>query len=75
MAGKLSVVLVDVLFKNEACRSDMIDIMSKMIEYLGTDYPEDDRLLSEGDVLHVTCECQLSALHHRMNGDSIHERL
>ena len=73
MAGKSTAVLVDVLFKNEACRSDMIDIMTKMIDYLGSDYPEEHRLLSGGDQL--TCERQVCARRHRMNGDTIRERL
>lgn len=73
MAGKSSVVLVDVLFKNEACRSDMIDIMSSMIGYLGSEYPDDHRLLSGEDQL--TCERQVGSRHHVMNGDTRQERL
>ena len=73
MAEKSSVVLVDVLFKNEACRSDMIDIMSNMIGYLGSEYPEEHKLLSGGDQL--TCERQVSSKSHVKNGDTKNERL
>ena len=38
MATKSDVVLVDVLLKNEATHKDMIDIMSAMHGYLGSEY-------------------------------------
>ena len=73
MSTKSDVVVVDILYKNEACRTDMIDIMAKMQEYLGKDYPSHDRLLSAGDQL--TCERQVGAQMHRKDGDSVGERL
>lgn len=59
--------------KNETKHSDMIDIMSQMQDYLGPDYPDDCRVLSGGDQL--TCERQVGAQRHRMDGDTIRERL
>lgn len=73
MAAKSNVVVVDVLLKNEACHSDMIDIMATMQEYLGKEYPEDRRLLSGDDQL--TCERQVGAQRHRMDGDTVRDRL
>ena len=73
MSTKSDVVVVDILYKNEASRTDMIDIMIKMQEYLGSDYPNDHRLLSAGDQL--TCERQVGAQMHRKDGDSVCERL
>ena len=73
MAKKSEVVVVDVLMKNETKHSDMIDILSKMQEYLGEDYPSDKRILSGGD--QVTCERQVGAQRHRMDGDNVVDRL
>ena len=73
MAIKSEVVLVDVLMKNETKHSDMIDIMNAMHSYLGQDYPSDRRLLSGGDL--VTCERQIGAQRHTMDGDTVKERL
>lgn len=73
MAAKSNVVVVDVLLKNEARHSDMIDIMTRMQEYLGSAYPDDHRLLSGGDQL--TCERQVGAQLHRRDGDTLRERL
>ena len=73
MALRSDVVVVDVLMKNEAKHSDMIDIMNQMQDYLGSGYPNDRRLLSGGDQL--TCERQVGAQRHRMDGDTIRERL
>ena len=73
MSRKSEVVVVDVLQKNEACRSDMIDIMTQMQEYLGEGYPEDHHILSAGDQL--TCERQIGAKMHRRDGDTVHKRL
>ena len=73
MAAKSEVVVVDVLMKNEASHSDMIDILSKMHGYLGQNYPGDRRVPSGGDQL--TCERQVGAQRHTMDGDTVHERL
>ena len=73
MAKKSDVVVVDVLMKNEAKHSDMIDIMTTMHTYLGQDYPSYRRILSGGDQL--TCERQVGAQRHTMDGDTLKERL
>lgn len=73
MASKSEVIVVDVLMKNEAQHSDMIDIMSRMQEYLGEDYPSDRRVPSGGDQL--TCERQVGAQRHTMCGNTVQERL
>lgn len=73
MGTKSDVVVVDVLMKNETKQSDMIDIMSQMQEYLGDNYPSDHRIPSGGDQL--TCERQVGAQRHTMDGDTVHERL
>ena len=73
MAKKSDVVVVDVLMKNEAKHSDMIEIMSAMHKYLGEGYPSDRRILSGGDQL--TCERQVSSQRHTMDGDTLQERL
>ena len=46
MSRKLEVVVLDVLMKNEAKHSDMLDIMLKMQEYLGKNYPPECRVAS-----------------------------
>ena len=73
MGTKSEVVVLDVLMKNEAKHSDMIDIMHQMHEYLGQNYPSDRRIPSGGDQL--TCERQVGAQRHRMDGDTVYERL
>lgn len=73
MALKSDVVVVDVLMKNETKHADMIDIMSQMQDYLGSDYPNERRLLSGGDQL--TSERQVGAQRHRMDGDTVREQL
>ena len=73
MSRKSEVVVVDVLQKNEASRSGMIEIMIEMQGYLGSSYPEDHHLLSAGDQL--TTERQIGAKLHRKDGDTVHERL
>ena len=70
---KSDVIVLDVLMKNEASRSDMIDIMKRLHSYLGEDYPSEKRLLSGGDQL--TCERQVGAQRHVMNGDTAKDRL
>ena len=73
MSEKSEVVVLDVLMKNENCSSDMVEIMQTMQGYLGQDYPNDHRVVSGGD--HLTCECQLGAQRHMMDGDTTRERL
>ena len=66
-------IVLDVLIKNEANRSDMIDITTCMQDYLGKEYPSERRVPSGGDYL--TCERQVGAQQHRMDGDTVHDRL
>lgn len=73
MKKKSEVIVLDVLMKNEASRSDMIDIMRCMQDYLGEDYPSEGRVLSGGDQL--TCERQVGAQRHTMDGNTVRERL
>lgn len=64
---------LDVLLKNEAKHSDMLDIMATMRKYLGDDFPSTAKVLSGGDQL--TCERQNGAQRHVMDGDTPDERL
>ena len=73
MSRKSEVLVVDVLMKNEACGPDMVDIMQAMHGYLGPDCPSDLRIASGGDQL--TCERQIAAQRHMMDGDTPAERL
>ena len=73
MSRKSEVVVLDVLMKNEAKHSDMLDIMLKMQEYLRKNYPSKRRVASGGDQL--TCERQFGAQRHMMDGDTPEERL
>ena len=73
MGKKSDVIVLDVLMKNEASRGDMIDIMHCMQNYLGKNQPRDKRVLSGGDLL--TCERQVGAQHHTMDGDTVNDRL
>lgn len=59
----------DLLLKNEAKSSDMIDIMNKMQQY----YSDERRVAAGGD--QVTCECQVASQHHMMCGNTPRERL
>ena len=68
MSKKSEVLVLDVLMKNEACGSDMVDIMQTLQGYLGTDYPHERRIASGGDQL--TCERQATAQRHLMDGDT-----
>jgi hypothetical protein len=70
---KSEVVVLDVLMKNENHSSDMVDIMKTMQDYLGESYPSEHRVASGGD--HLTCERQLGAQRHMMDGDTPVERL
>lgn len=73
MGNKSEVIVLDVLMKNEANRSDMIDIMKCMQNYLGKEYPSERRVPSGGDQL--TCERQVGAQRHTMDGDTVQDRL
>lgn len=73
MGTKSEVIVLDVLMKNEACRGDMIEIMHCMQNYLGSEYPSVKRVLSGGDQL--TCERQVGAQRHTMDGNTERERL
>lgn len=73
MSRKSEVIVLDILMKNENCHSDMVEIMTTMQGYLGNDYPSDRRVASGGD--HLTCERQLGAQRHMMDGDTPKDRL
>ena len=73
MSQKSEVIVLDVLLKNENCNSDMVEIMKTMQSYLGSEYPSEHRLASGGD--HLTCERQMGAQKHVMDGDTPTERL
>lgn len=73
MGKKSEVIVLDVLMKNEASRSDMIDIMKSMQGYLGKEYSNERRVPSGGDQL--TCERQVGAQRHTMDGDTVQDRL
>ncbi len=67
------VVVLDVLMKNEARHSDMIDIMQSLQGYLGDGYPVVHRVASGGDQL--TTEWQVGAQRLLMDGDTPRDRL
>ena len=73
MSEKSEVVVLDVLMKNETLHKDMLDIMREMQGYLGDEYPQERRVLSGGD--HLTCERQIGAKRHMMDGNTPQERL
>ena len=73
MAEKSEVAVLDVLMKNETKHKDMVEIMSVMQDYLGDDYPQERRVASGGD--HLTCERQIGAQRHMMDGNTLRERL
>ena len=73
MSKKSEVVVFDVLMKNEAKSSDMINTMKKMQQYLGEGYPKDRRVTSGGDQL--TCERQTGSQRHMMCCNTPEERL
>ena len=73
MSMKSEVIVLDVLMKNENCHSDMVEIMATMQDYLGKEYPSDRRVASGSD--HLTCERQLGAQRHMMDGDTPRDRL
>ena len=71
MAKKLEVVVLDVLYKNEACYRDMLEIMRHEQSYLRNNYI--GRIPSGGDLL--ICEQQRCAQQHVMDSDTPQERL
>lgn len=73
MAAKSEVVVLDVLMKNETVHKDMVEILKVMQSYLGDDYPQERRVVSGGD--HLTCERQIGAQRHMMDGNTQWERL
>ena len=70
MSQKSETYFLDVLMKNEAKHSDMVDIMVTAHNYLG-DFSPDSKVLSGGDQL--TCERQFCAQCHLMDGDTHRE--
>ena len=73
MSKKSDVVVLDVLMKNEAKHKDMLDIMRLLQDYLGDNYPDNRQVLSGGD--QMTCERQVAAQRHMMDGNTEEERL
>ena len=73
MSRKSEDVVLDVLMKNEAKHKDMLDIMKALQDYLGKEYPEDRKVVSGGDLM--TCERQVGAQRHMMDGNTVSERL
>ena len=73
MSKKSEVVVLDVLMKNEAKHSDMIDILKTVVSYLGDDYSHEKRVASGGDQL--TTERQIGAQRHVMCGNKPEDRL
>ena len=72
-AQKSETVVLDVVMKNEAKHSDMLDIMKVQQAYLGDTFPGDKQVLSGGDQL--TCERQRCARRHMMDANTPRERL
>jgi len=64
---------LDVLLKNEARASDMIDIMVTMQDYLGENFSPNQKIISGGDQL--TSERQCCAQRHLMDCDVPKDRL
>jgi hypothetical protein len=73
MADKSEHAVIDVLLKDETKHSDMTDIMTFMQDTLGKEFPDDERVLSMGDLL--TCERQIGSQRHLMDGNTPRERL
>ena len=73
MACKSEVAVLDVLSKNEATHSDMLDIMKTLQGYLGEEFPNDKKVVSGGDQL--TCEREANARRHMLDGNTPRERL
>ena len=73
MSKKSEVAVLDVLMKNEATSTGMLDIMKAMQDYLGDDYPPQKKVASGGDQL--TSERQAAAKRHMMDCDTPKDRL
>ena len=73
MSKKSEVFILDVLMKNEAKHTDMIDIMTVMHNYLGDGYADGHVVVSGGD--HLTCERQIGSQRHLMCGNTRRDRL
>ena len=73
MSKKSEVFILDVLMKNEAKHTDMIDIMTVMHNYLGDGYADGRVVVSGGD--HLTCERQIGSQRHLMCGNTRRDRL
>lgn len=73
MSKKSEVFILDVLMKNEAKHTDMIDIMTVMHNYLGDGYADGHVVVSGGD--HLTCERQIGSQRHLMYGNTRRDRL
>ena len=71
MAEKSEVAVLDMLFKNEACHQDMLDIMKCQQQYLGKDFS--GCVPTAGDLF--TCEKQRCAQRHVMDADTKEDRL
>lgn len=71
MAQKSETYFLDVLMKNEAKHSDMVDIMITLHNYLGKTFK--GKVISGGDQL--TCERQFCAQRHLMDGDNPYDCL
>lgn len=70
MSKKSEVAVLNVLMRNEAQASDMLDIMHTIQGYLGNCQKQ---VASGGDQL--TCERQAAAKRHMMDGNTPEERL
>ena len=71
MSENSEVAVLDVLYKNEACHQDMLDIMKCQQQYLVKDFS--GCVPSGGDLL--TCERQRCAQRHVMDSDTKEKRL
>ena len=65
--------VLDVLMTNESESADMVDITRTLHNYLGSNYPSNQRILSWGDQL--TRERQTASQKHVMCGNTPEERL
>ena len=66
-------ILLDVLMKNEAVHTDMVDILIHIQSYLGENYPRNCKVGAGGD--QMTVERERGAQRHQMDGDTVEERL
>ena len=73
MSKKSEVAVLDILMKNEAKHTDMLDIMNVYQGYLGENYPDDLSVVSGGDLM--TCEWEEGAQRHMMCGNTVKDRL